>query len=270
MASQRLPKRQSNNHTRNMRQSEDELVIAPWIAPDTEPLLRDGEIHVWAIDLDVDASWLSLLESTLTDDEITRADRYHYATDRSRFVAARGQLRAILGRYTGVAPSELQFSYSKNGKPSLAQAPRVRFNLSGSDSVGMIAVREGAEVGIDVERIRGFPEALAVARRMLTHDEFNAIGDLPEVHRVTRFFEYWARKEAVVKSRGLGVWQLFDRFFPDTTSHGEPHQLSIAYGGEEGLEWIFPLAAHRPGFVAALSTGAPAVAVRPFLPIEYR
>jgi 4'-phosphopantetheinyl transferase len=168
----------------------------------------------------------------------------------------------------GVPPASIEFAYSRYGKPSLSNGTAigaVRFNATGSDAVGMVAVRRDAEVGIDVERLRDFPDALAVAKRMLTSNEQNELRVLSGDMRAHRFFEYWARKEAVVKSLARGVWQPFDDFTPVPSDTEAMDCVRLSYEGAESREWVMTLASPRPGFVAALSTGAPVRVVRGFL-----
>ena len=54
------------------------------------------------------------------------------AVDRARFIAARGQLREVLGSYAGVNAQEIAFEYTQYGKPMMApgaaEAP-LQFNV---------------------------------------------------------------------------------------------------------------------------------------------
>ena len=72
----------------------------------------------------------------------------------------------------------------------------MRFNLSHSGDVTLIAVARDSEVGVDVERIRPVIEMHAIARRWLGRDD---IADEQE------FFRVWTRHEAMVKALGVGL-----------------------------------------------------------------
>lgn len=228
-----------------------------WSIPRSPPPLNSGETHVWAFDLDVNAS---SLEHLLSVDEMVRADRFHAPRDRMRFIAARGQLRSILGRYVNRAPESLAFAYSSFGKPSFAALmglDGLRFNASGSEALGMLAVRLDTEVGVDVEQVRRIPDALAVSRRMLTVEEHDELTSLPEELRLQRFFEYWARKESVVKSLGKGLWQAFDSFRLHPLSADEAQRVTMELEGANETHWVRRLPTPREGFVAALAAKAP-------------
>jgi 4'-phosphopantetheinyl transferase len=92
------------------------------------------------------------LQALLSPDEVERASRFIFERDRRRYVAARGQLRQLLGGYIGVAPEALSFAYGQYGKPRLADpSASVEFNLAHSAALAVVAVAHGAIVGVDVE-----------------------------------------------------------------------------------------------------------------------
>ena len=92
----------------------------PWLDAPDYPVLADGEVHVWRAGLRQDEAAQLKLWETLSADERERAHRFHFRRDQEHFVAARGALRNILGRYTGVSPRLLRFSYDGYGKPALS------------------------------------------------------------------------------------------------------------------------------------------------------
>jgi 4'-phosphopantetheinyl transferase len=153
--------------------------------------LDPSEVRVWLVSLDVAPGRRAALERLLSPDERERADRYLVPAPRERFVVARGTLREILGRHTGRPPEQLRFSYPcvcgqadcmpSRRKPRLELedgVPPLRFNLSHTDGLAMIAVSIGRELGIDVERVAHRPEA---------------------------FYRSWTRTEAHAKARGTGL-----------------------------------------------------------------
>src|SRR3712207_7045713 len=66
--------------------------------------------------------YTTLFRSLLSADELERAGRFHFRKDRDRFVAGRGALREILGRYAGVAPQRLRFRYRSEEHTSELQS----------------------------------------------------------------------------------------------------------------------------------------------------
>jgi 4'-phosphopantetheinyl transferase len=165
-----------------------------------------GEVHIWRASLDLPAEVLAKLEQSLSTDERDRAKRFRIESGRDRFTAARGWLRGLLAGYLDAEPSELAFRQDPSGKPRLTwpHAPWLRFNLSHSAGLVVFAVVRGREVGVDVEQIRRDFPVEAVARRIFSRPERQALDVLPLGHRVDAFFALWTRKEAYLKGLGVG------------------------------------------------------------------
>jgi 4'-phosphopantetheinyl transferase len=172
-----------------------------WDRAPGEVNLRDSEVHVWRIELD-----LFPAGSFLADIAPEEAERhFHRERDRDRFVAAHGALRRVLSRYCGIAPAAIRFRRTPRGKPYLDPESGIRFNLSHSDGMALVAVARGGEVGVDVERIREMPDALRIAQRILRPEEADALAALPPERYAEPFFRYWTRFEARLKAAGQGL-----------------------------------------------------------------
>jgi 4'-phosphopantetheinyl transferase len=186
-----------------------------WHRPTAPPPLPDDELHLWRVALpfrNVDSEGL---ERALTEDERESAARFRFERDRNRFIGARSALRQILANYVGQSPERLRFRYSSTGKPALDASTVGRtlsFNVSHSHDVAVVAVSRRGEVGVDVERISPIPDMMAVAARMFSAGELDAIRSLPAPERVEAFFACWTRKEAYVKATGGGLSVPLDRF----------------------------------------------------------
>jgi 4'-phosphopantetheinyl transferase len=217
--------------------------------------IGDG-IHVWQAVLDRDADSLSRLEGTLSLEEKARADRFHFANDRKRFVAARGLLRELLGKYLHQPPSSLEFSYGKHGKPSLSGeniSSGLCFNLSHSAGVAAYAIARGRNLGVDVEHVRAEFGGENIARRYFSSREVSDLLTLPMDARAEGFFHCWTRKEAYLKATGMGLQIPLDSFAVSLLPDRPAEFL-------EGVEPRWRLAAYDPaeGYVAALAyDGAP-------------
>ena len=94
-----------------------------------------------------------------------------------------------------------QFSIGEHGKPSLVlETSDIHFNLSHCKSAIACVVAPFA-VGVDIERIGRYDEALA--RHVLNDQEFAAVQQASDPQLA--FTRYWTRKEAVVKLTGRGI-----------------------------------------------------------------
>jgi 4'-phosphopantetheinyl transferase len=150
--------------------------------PRCEPVrAAKGIVHVWHADLAVAGDGL---ENLLCAQELARAARIVPDRRRVRWARSRGILRALLGRYLDCDPRTLRFIPGSHGKPALHReeggwTTDLRFNLSHSGEILLLAVTAGREVGVDVER----------ARERYT----------PELLRA------WTLREAAVKCLGTGL-----------------------------------------------------------------
>lgn len=218
------------------------------LSPKRHELAAD-EIHVWRADLEREESVIRQLEKTLSVDEQARANRFRFQRDRNHFIATRGILRELLGKYVNRAPEDLEFDYGPQGKPTLRAQPSrqsVQFNVSHSHGMALLGFALGRRLGVDVERVRKFTGE-KIAERYFSPQEVMELHRLPAALQDEGFFLCWTRKEAYIKARGEGLHVPLKSFHVSLTP-GEPEQLQTI----DGVEW--DLRSLRPDsqFVGAL------------------
>ncbi len=174
-------------------------------------MLREGDVHVWSASLDQMESNLGQLEGTLNTEELIRATTASHGNKNKRFIARRGILRTILGFYLQVNPSELRFSFGREGKPSLTknflECP-IQFNVAHSSGMVLYAFTLGRQVGVDLERIEQMHQLEEIAYRFLSNRERETISRFSGYKKYVAFFQIWTRKEAYLKARGKGLSDL--------------------------------------------------------------
>ena len=169
--------------------------------------IGEEEIDLWGVFLTHDQPSMHSFFDSLSEDEKHKANRFVFAKDRDAFVAGRGSLRKILGGYLDCRPEQVRFSYNRFGKPGLA-APEdcgLRFNVSHSRGIGVVAVTQDREVGVDIEYVDPDFDVLSVAAGAFFGNEVARLKSLPEESRTAAFFEGWTRKEASLKAMGDGL-----------------------------------------------------------------
>jgi len=214
-----------------------------------------GHVHVWHTRLDLEPAMLYRLESTLSADEKQRASQFYFPRDRRRFVAGRGLVRDILARYTDADPAELQFTYNDYGKPRLRQLGRadaIRFNLSHSNEIGVLAVSRERDVGIDIETLRGDTSILDVADSFFSRNEVLRLFALPKHLRCEAFYRCWVRKEAYIKARGMGL-SIPLHSFEVSLSPGFPAELLASTEPSDVSAWKLENLEVDDGYIAAVA-----------------
>lgn len=226
-----------------------------WSRPPKKLSLAANEIHVWRAGLSLKASYLHGLKQILSADEQARAERFYFRKDREHFIAARGLLRVILGRYLNMEPSRLRFRYNPYGKPDFAGESGkngLRFNLAHSQELVLFAITRGREIGIDLEYIRGDLADSQVAERYFSPREVEALRALPKDLQPLGFFNCWTRKEAYVKARGEGLTVPLDKFEVSLAPGEPPALLHVENQPQECSRWSLEKLIPDPGYAAAL------------------
>ncbi len=221
----------------------------PPLSPSPLALPETGTVHLWQFDLDSVAA----SEQTLSPDEHARAERLRLPLARTRFIAARGMLRATLARYTAEQPAALRFHYTSAGKPALA-GPRnhkLSFNLTHSHNLALLAVTQSARIGVDLELIAD-ADYSTIAQQFFAANELHALNALPPNQRRAAFYRCWVCKEAFIKARGEGLNLALDRFAVSVTPDEPAALLHVAGDAGEARHWQFATLTPAAGFVAAL------------------
>jgi 4'-phosphopantetheinyl transferase len=233
----------------------------PWTIPPRQVLLEPGSLHIWRAPL-VPAAVRGHLLEALPASEREEGSRFVRPADRTQWMLARASLRMVLAKYLGGDPRELRIEVGASGKPGLAQAPDspIRFNLSHSDNLALIAVSQGREVGIDVERIREVPKLKAILDDFFSEQEQAYVLSREGQVRTTAFFLLWTRREAAAKAVGIGLFEALTRFtlpLRDVDRAGFrvdlPRPLAISGGS---IAWWLRDISPAPGFAGAVCTEA--------------
>jgi 4'-phosphopantetheinyl transferase len=223
-----------------------------WTIPSAHPSFSANKVHVWRASLDRPAVDYAML---LSSDEQVRADRFRFEQERRRFIVGRGTLRIILGRYLNSPPEKIKFAYRANGKPALSDEllpPELRFNLSHSEDVALLAVVQNREVGIDLETLRPKVDVVKLANQFFSPVERAELEALPSDKQLASFFSGWTRKEAYLKARGEGMTYPLDQFSVSMDCDKPARLLDVKDDPRELTRWSFHTLAPAPGYTGAL------------------
>jgi 4'-phosphopantetheinyl transferase len=108
-----------------------------------------------------------------------------------------------------------------------------------------------AEIGIDIERQRPLSDMDALAERVFSVGERDALARVAAGQKEEAFFAGWTRKEAYIKARGDGIGLL--GAIEVVLAPGEPARLIAVDGQPAELErWSIQALSAVPGFAAAV------------------
>jgi 4'-phosphopantetheinyl transferase len=137
----------------------------------------------------------------------------------------------------------------------LSNVDEIKFNVSHSHGVALIAFARNREVGIDLERIVPDIEHEQIAKRFFSPNECAILGEIPnEKLRAEAFFNCWTRKESYIKARGEGLSSIPLDQFEVSLIPGEPAKL-LKYDDlpQEVNRWSFKEIQPAHEFVASLA-----------------
>jgi 4'-phosphopantetheinyl transferase len=189
----------------------------------------------------------------LSKDEQARAGKFKFDTDRRLFIVTHAALRSICASYLQTVPRSVEFAEGPYGKPKLASDSRsgLRFNLSHSGELALIATALQREIGVDVESVRDF-DFDQVAERFFTAREVATLRSLPKPQQRSAFYKCWTSKEAFLKAKGTGLSGELDEV-EITSTDGDDIRISSFVPG-----WSLAELPAGEGYIAALvSQGAP-------------
>ncbi len=239
-------------NTKDMKRAEQ------WKIASTAPECPGRSVHIWKLSLVKNAEEIS--SDILSKDEIQKAERFCFDSDRNNFVLTRTTLRNLLSRYTGVAAKELTFSYNRHGKPSLLNPGKNKalfFNVTHSKDIALFAVTRLCEIGIDIEYMRDDVKCLKLAQRFFSEQEYHGLAQLSGKALIMGFYRCWTRKEAFIKAVGSGLSFPLNSFAVNFEKDDNPKLLWVDRERFQGICNLFPVL-HDEDYLASLAClGAP-------------
>lgn len=167
--------------------------------------LEKNDVHIWCVNLDLPQQPIPQLVKILSEEEISKANRFRFQQHQHRFIVARSTLKIILGQYLNLEPGSIEFEYTSKGKPFLRGGEGLEFNISHSQSLALYGITRDRPIGVDIEYLRPMKDAEQLAKRFFCQSEYKVISELPPGEREKVFFRAWTAKEAFLKATGEGI-----------------------------------------------------------------
>jgi 4'-phosphopantetheinyl transferase len=241
--------------------------MTQWHTQERPDPLGEDEVHLWTAPLTTAPEKLFYFKSILSVDEKERARRFRKISDGKRYLIARGSLRCLLGSYIAGAPDQLRFTYGMFGKPSLSNQTSktvLNFSVSHSEDRVLFGFARGRRIGVDLEYVRSDVDALALAKRYFSPDEFQRLRRLPATERYQAFYCAWTRKEAYLKACCEGLSFGLERV-EVSFSPAEPVMIrNVAGAPNVSAAWTLKHLSPDPSYVGAAAVEDRSVTFRFF------
>jgi 4'-phosphopantetheinyl transferase len=166
----------------------------PIAAPCPDPLQAQPQTEVW--------------QQLLSKEERQRLNRFSHPDSQYNYLYSRVALRNILSGYLKTSARELALIVSPLGKPQVAPDTYpldLRFNLSHTRGLALLAVTRGQEVGIDIEMMGRQRNIKALALRYFAPTTNSELSMLTAERQEEAFLQLWTQFEAYKKAKGEGL-----------------------------------------------------------------
>lgn len=181
-----------------------------WSNSPLTPSLTVGNVQIWLAELSFSPEEINTFSGLLSEIEIERSNRYRLRIDCGRFIARRGILRLLLGRYLQIPPQSVNLSTGKYGKPILSGVhvdKPIEFSVSSSSSMALFGLSLNQPVGVDIQQVDLDFDYQGVISSYFSEAEQEWLQSLHPSQKRSAFYLSWVRKEAYLKGMGKGFSQ---------------------------------------------------------------
>lgn len=203
-------------------------------------IIEPGEVHLWRVRLDGIGVDDAILWGFLSTEEQERASRFHFDLHRQRFLRTHAFNRRLLAHYTSIPAGELEIRSLPEGKPTLAHSNGLdlRFNLSHSGDLMVLAIIRLVDVGVDVEVHSDRLDWHQIAASYFQDAELESLEKIEgDAARLAAFYRLWTMKEAYLKARGQGIAAGLRQTLVNPKSGFPPAFESLPGGENEIRRW---------------------------------
>lgn len=215
--------------------------------------LTGRDVHLWPVRVRGSEALAERFSPLLSSEERDRAARFRFEHLRRAFTLTRSSLRILLGHYLNASPGGIVFEYGSQGKPCVGAPSRVKFNVSHSGELALLAFTLDCELGVDIEQIRPMPDMPEIADRYFCAEEAAELMALPADRRESAFFLCWTRKEAYIKAVGDGLSAPLDSFQVTLRPEEPARFIHLDGNTDAAANWTLHDLNLTPGYAAALA-----------------
>ena len=184
------------------------MTILSTVKPWWSLIGRIGDTDVFHVDLSPNSAKEHEAFQWLDNRERSRRDRLLSPGPRRRFTLCRAALRALLCSKLECQNHVLGFGAAYYGKPFAivrGNPQSISFNVSHSNSHGLIAFSLGGRLGVDVEDLVPRRNLEMLVESAFTSAERSDLNSAIGTEKWRLFSRLWTIKEALIKATGMGL-----------------------------------------------------------------
>lgn len=180
--------------------------------------ISESEIHLWFVHNEqiTDEVLLERYLTLLSRSELAQHKRFYFDKHKRQYLVTRALVRTVLSLYVdNISPDKWQFGKNAYNKPYICNHSLpfdLRFNISHTDKMIVLAVVLDSDIGVDVEYLPRRSTGLEIAKRYFSDIEFQHLSAIPVDQQSVRFLDLWTLKEAYIKARGMGLSMSLNHF----------------------------------------------------------
>lgn len=210
---------------------------AIWKNPSDTFSLKENHVDIWRIFISEQINFLDDYNELLSKKEIKKSKAYAFEKDKNSYLIRHAALRQLIGSYLNIEPNSIKFDTQGNDKPILKTPQTLKFNLSHSGDMILIAISPNLEVGIDVEMNKPLPDFANIVKSYFSKNEIDKLFNLSETDQLEGFYNCWTRKEAYIKATGQGLSTPLDQFSVSLIPGAAPKLTRVEWDPDELDNW---------------------------------
>ncbi|WP_052143796.1 4'-phosphopantetheinyl transferase family protein [Wocania ichthyoenteri] len=215
--------------------------------------LTSNLAHLWQVNFSQQLNNISFFLSLLSVSEKEKASRFRFKKDENQFIISRGVLRILSAQYLNICAKKIVFEYGEYGKPEFDFNSNLKFNISHSGDMAVLAFVLNYDIGADIEKIKDNFDVLDIASNYFSKAEIDTLKKLPKEKHVNSFYRCWTRKESFIKAKSLGLTFPLDSFSVCINSGKKTELLETKWDEAEKNTWkLFTFSPHQ-NYIGAVS-----------------
>lgn len=200
-----------------------------------------NQIHIWFINLNDFKDKIQYLKPFLSNDEILKASKFKFKKDKDCSIITRSVLRLLSNKYLNLKAKNITFKYGKFGKPNYKFKTDLKFNVSHSGNMAVVAFVLNNDIGVDI------------VDHYFSESEIQTLNKFSIQDQVKGFYRCWTRKESFIKAKAKGLSFPLDSFSVSIDSDEKTELLETKWDKTEKDLWSLFSFSPQEGHIGALS-----------------